>query len=624
MTGEQVRSQAPPGEAPTTAEMIDRLSRFEGPPEQFLVNLLAVQCRLAPAQAGAILRPGPEGQAEVLSVFPPMPQGSSAPAWLSQAAGVAARATEAGTTVIHALSDPDALYGEPARRQLVLLPMARGEAVRGLAVYLTEVRSAGELAGIQQRLELSVSLLSLYEMRVALQRRAVDMQRLRVAMETLSAVNESGRFTGAAMALCNEIASRWDCDRVSMGFHEGRYVELKAMSHTEKFSRKMKLVQNIESAMEDCLDQDIEVLHPAAADAVYVSRATGELSNRQGPAAIVSLPLRHDGDVVAVATLERPTDNPFAVEDIETLRLTLDLCAPRLVDLYEHDRWIGARMARGLRKGLAWVVGPKHTWWKVAAIAIAAALVFLIFFKGPYRADASFTVEAVQRQIVPAPFDGYLKQVHVDPGDVVQAGKTVLATLDTAELKEQLYGAEVEKRGYLKQAAAAMRDGKTVDKVDATIRLLTFRISKSQIISDISGCVVTGDLKRQIGAPVKTGDVLFEVAPLAELRAGLSVPEDQIAEVRDGSKGGEPSVGKLATASYPDMRMGFVVERITPVAEVVDQKNVFKVRVQLTEPAPPWLRPGMAGTAKIDLGRRRYMYLVTRKLVNWLRMKLWL
>ncbi len=79
-------------------------------------------------------------------------------------------------------------------------------------------------------------------------------RRLQQAMETLSAVNRHRRFTGSAMAFCNEAAAQWQCERVSLGFLRGRYVHLAAMSHTESFSRKMKVVQDIESVMEECLD----------------------------------------------------------------------------------------------------------------------------------------------------------------------------------------------------------------------------------------------------------------------------------------------------------------------------------------------------------------------------------
>jgi hypothetical protein len=129
--------------------------------------------------------------------------------------------------------------------------------------------------------------------------------------------------------------------------------------------------------------------------------------------------------------------------------------------------------------------------------------------------------------------------------------------------------------------------------------------------------VVEGDLKRRIGAPVKTGDVLFEVTPLDSLRAVLHVAEDQITDIRVGQR------GYLATASYPGQRIGFEVERVNPIAEIVKQENIFKVRVRLSE-LYPWMRPGMEGVAKIDIDKRPYAWIWTRKIINWVRMKLWL
>jgi hypothetical protein len=39
---------------------------------------------------------------------------------------------------------------------------------------------------------------------------------------------------------------------------------------------------------------------------------------------------------------------------------------------------------------------------------------------------------------------------------------------------------------------------------------------------------------------------------------------------------------------------------------------------------PDWVRPGMEGTARIDAGSRAYPWIWTRRIVNWLRMRLWL
>src|ERR1700743_2793692 len=84
----------------------------------------------------------------------------------------------------------------------------------------------------------------LSQIQAELQRRGTETERLKASMETLASVNAPGRFMAAAMALCNELASRWKAERVGIGFLKGRYVRLQALSHTEKITRHMQLVQD--------------------------------------------------------------------------------------------------------------------------------------------------------------------------------------------------------------------------------------------------------------------------------------------------------------------------------------------------------------------------------------------
>ena len=612
------------GGAPSASDLIDRLSRFQGPPAEFLANLLAVQCHLAAASAGAILRAVEGSQVDVAAVFPPL-KDKTPPVWLAQAVESGPEVFAAGRTAVKPLHGPDDLYGQKAAHHLVMIPLKGAEQkVRGLAVFLVDMGDPNALRACQERLELSLSLLSLYEMRLAFQQRHGDLQRLRTGMELLAAVNEQDRFTGAAMATCNEVAAKWQCERVCLGFLQGRYVRAVAMSHTEKFSRKMKIVQDLEAAMEECLDQDVEIVHPPASSATYVARAAGELSKRHGPSMVVSLPLRKAGEPAAVLTVEWTPDAAVEAGQIESLRLACDLCTPRLVALREKDRWFGAKAARATRKGLGALVGAKHTWAKVAAVLICGFAAFLYFAEGDYNADASFVLQATQRQVVAAPFDGFLEDVKVEVDQNVVVGET-LATMDRSSLRLRRAALDMERIAYVKQADLAMRDGKTAeaqianaqrDKVAAQIRLLDDQIRKAVIVAPIAGMVIMGDLERHRGVPLKTGETLFHIAPLDELRAELSVPEDQIADIKVGQD------GMLAAAGYADRKIPFVVERISPIAEVVDQQNVFKVRVKLQ--AEPWMRLGMEGVAKVTLGRRRYAWLWSRQLVNWVRMKLWL
>ena len=61
---------------------------------------------------------------------------------------------------------------------------------------------------------------------------------------------------------------------------------------------------------------------------------------------------------------------------------------------------------------------------------------------------------------------------------------------------------------------------------------------------------------------------------------------------------------------------------MTPVSEVVDGRNVFEVEARLLD-ARDALRPGMQGTAKLDVGNERLLWIFTHDAVDWLRLQLW-
>jgi len=150
---------------------------------------------------------------------------------------------------------------------------------------------------------------------------------------------------------------------------------------------------------------------------------------------------------------------------------------------------------------------------------------------------------------------------------------------------------------------------------------IQYELKKAAIRNPFEGRkvrVLTGDTKRREGTPVTKKDVLFEIAPLDKIHAELLVPEDEMGEVNDLQS------GQIANPANPKDRVRFTIARIVPAAEVVDQKNVFRVYVELAD-LPAWAgKPGTEGVAKIELGRRSLGYIWTRRLVNWVRMKLWI
>lgn len=609
---------------PAIREAVEQLAAFTGSAADFLSQLLRIQCRLSGAEAGVIMRTAEGGSGEVLALWP-TPENDQRPDWIAPAMRSIGAVLESGRSTIAPLYSRTDLYGQTPDLHLVVMPL-RSASLTAASAMLVRTSNPAGLVAREDRLALTLCLLDLYEARLALQQRTQALERLQQAGRVVGAINEHERAKAAMLAFCNELATVAGADRVSIGFPRGRSVRVHTISHTEKFVGKMELVVGIEAAMDEALDQDLEVIHPAPVDAVFVNRAAGQFSAKHGPCSVCSLPLRQNGKPVAVVTLERPADKPFVTDDLEILRLACELAGARIVELQARDRWFGARWAAWTRKMLAAAVGPEHTWMKAAAVAVFAAIVFFGFAKGPDYIEAPFLIEASRRRVVPAPFDGYLDVARVEPNDQVTANQTVLAELDRSELEQQLAPLVYEQTQHLQEAATAKRDGKLAeaqiaqaqaDRVGAEIGLLRYRLSQARITCPIDGVVLRGELKQMEGAPVSKGDVLFEVAPLDDLRAVLMVPEHRIGALHEGQ------TGKLATAADPGTYVPFTVERINPMAEVRDNRNVFRVRVKLEERTANLL-PGVEGASKVTVGRKHYLWLWTRDLVNWVRLKLWI
>lgn len=590
------------------------------PEQRQTFDLLALQCETAPAESGALVRLHASKPADLLALYPAARPGQSQPAWLGPAVeAVGARADNEPRIIPFEFTEA---FAAAPLASIAVIPIATAEHSRVVALFLVQ-GPAHALSAILQRLRATAGLFETLSLRRQIAEHEDQNRSRSLVLEALAAGSEHDRFAPATMAMCNGLAAKWRCNRVSLGILRRRNVTLAAMSQTERIVRKTGLVQDIESAMEECADQDIEVRLPLDPADALIARAHAELALRHAGGSILSLPLRHAKGVFGVLTLERDAALPFTPEEVESARLFCELVTNRLVTLERYGRRLPLRLAEDAAAAL---VGPRHTWLKLTATLIFISIIFLTLVKGTYRVESTFRIEASSRRVIPAPFDGYIREVFVEVGDSLPEPGAQLARLDDSELRLQLAAAQAELSSFQREVAIAQRDRKEAesqmarakaDQAAARAELIEHQIKQSLLTAPEPGLVLSGDLKRLLGAPVRTGDQLFEVAPLDTLRADAYVPEDRVADLKPGQR------GELATAAFPSDRLRFEVERIEPAAELRQEKNVFRVRLRL-ESRPDWLRPGMEGLARIDIDRRPYGSIWFRRAADWVRMKLWI
>lgn len=478
-----------------------------------------------------------------------------------------------------------------------------------------------------QRIARALDLPLLYRRTRALRLASEDNRAFSQVFDLLGLLDRQTRFVPAAMTFCNELVRQTRCSRVSLGWRSDAYVEVRAISDMLRFERGTESVQRLEGAMEEAFDQDEEIILPEPDDAGYVARDTKRFAQGQGIAYVASLPLRLDQRPVGVVTLER-TDRPFPADEIAALRVLFDRATRRLDELERHDGSFWRRSLRATRERLARLLGPEHTWWKALGVTLAVAALVVVFGTWPHRVEGNFLVRSDTLVNLPAPFEGYLSEVPVRVGDRVNAGD-VLIRLDKRELlleqssllaelaryEAERALAEVERRLADMRSAAAGKE-----QAQASLDIVRFRLARADITAPTAGVVIEGDLRERIGTPVRAGDLLMRMTQVEAMYVEIEVPERDVHAVLD-SRGGE-----IAFATLPDPRYPVTVERIEPVARVKPEGNVFVIRARIS--APPgtelWWRPGMSGVAKVEAGRRSILWLLTHRLVDFLRLKFWL
>ncbi len=474
------------------------------------------------------------------------------------------------------------------------------------------------------RMRLAATTPEVYQGNLGARQARADVEKFSSVLDLTATVSAEKRFLATAMALCNGIATRFKCDRVSLGWLQGGFVRLKAISHTEKFDRQMAAAQDLETAMEETLDQDDEVVWPAPEDASVISRDHARFAENQKVPFLCSLPLRAGEAPVAVLLCERQSA-AFTELELQQLRLGCDLASPRLADLRYQDLWFGARWAITARQNLGRWIGPEHTWAKVLALVITVALLLLVCLRVPYRVEGNFTLRSDELSYQTAPFEGFIDQVLARPGDRVLSNAP-LVKLKTAELELEESFALADLNRYQREAekaraAHALADMRIAEALaeESRARLETtrYRIAHATIRSPFDGVVVEGDLREHLGAPVKTAEVLMKVARIDTLYVEAEINERDIHEVLGKSS------GEIAFVSQPKLKFAVRIQTIEQAAMPKTEANVFLIRCAVQQAVQPWWRPGMSGVCKLSVEKRSLLWILTHRTIDFLRLKLW-
>lgn len=429
----------------------------------------------------------------------------------------------------------------------------------------------------------------------------------------------------SALAVANELAGAFACDRVAVGFERHGQVQPLVLSHTATFDLRSDLVRWIGDAMDEVLDLGIVLAHPAVLGDEVGALAHAESARQLGVQALLSVPVRHEAQTLGVISFERNAGPPFTVEEQLLAAAVGVMLGPHWALQRANERHVPGRIADAMRETAREALGPRHPGLKLGLGLLVLFVVVSALWTTDHRVAARTVVEGATQLAAVAPFEGFIAEAPARAGETVRKGQT-LARLDDRDLRLERSRWQAEREQLLRkyQLAQSLADraqmgvlAAQMNQAEAQLSLAEERMARATIVAPFDGIVVAGDLSQQLGSPVETGRLLFEVAPLQGYRVMMEVDDRDITRLAIGQ------TGELVLSGMPDRRLQVAVQRLTPVATQRDGRNLFAVEARIEGGAPAGLRPGMEGIAKVAVGQRSLLWIWTHGFVDWLRLSLW-
>jgi len=593
---------------------------FVSPPNSvvFYQCWLALLCQqLLGAKSGALLLPTQAADAlQPVAIWPNLPRDLS---FLGQAVQQALAEMRAAI---------QKLPGQTNAGHLIAYPIQISKQTLGVVVFETAANSEAEIQTILKQIHWSSAWLYKSVQSQNTTESDQKLEQLGSIMEILTIALRQNQLQESLLDLSNLIARTLKCSRVAIGLEQSGSVHMAALSNTAWFEKSTSISKLYVDAMNETFDRMSSInyrksAHTSSQD-LTPAIAHETLARETKSLKIYSLPLMLGAECIGIITLENSNVESFSEAELAWINALASILPGAIQHKRLAERNLFLHIKENLKQLNYHLFGPRHFVLKFSALTLFLFLCCLFIPTINYKVSAKSVIEGeIQRAIV-APFDGFISETHVRAGDFVKQGQP-LCTLDDRDLKleQQKWEAELEQRSRTLRQAMAQNElaevqiiNAQIAQAEAELALTSEKISRTKIAAPFDGIVISGDLSQLIGSPIELGKELFKLAPLQSYRVILQIDERDIRNIAVKQS------GKMLISGISNAPIDFRVSKITPIATAENGANFFRVEAELAD-APPQLRPGMEGVAKVSIGQRRPWWIVTHTFTDWLTLQLW-
>ncbi|MGQ7847578.1 efflux RND transporter periplasmic adaptor subunit [Granulosicoccus sp. 3-233] len=453
---------------------------------------------------------------------------------------------------------------------------------------------------------------------------ALFARRQAIVLQLLADFSSEARLDRALMATANTIKNQLQCTRVSFGLRRGRVMEVAAISQQATIEERTSETELLRAALLESSKRD-ELLNLSASPSADTGlQAHRLLAAGRQERQVVTVPLCHERRCVAVLCLERDSAIDIAPLTLQLISHIASVLAPLIAVRLAAERSLVRHARESMMRVFGAGVAPRYMKLKLIALLTIAMLLTAAVVEVPFRVKASAELVPLERRVISAPRDGYIQSVDSGAGDLVRIGDALMQ-LDTDELlvEQSRWQSELASTATELRSAMAAGDRRKMamlkadaDKHRAQLALLESELSRSAVRAPVSGVIVSGDLSQMVGAPVKRGETLMELAPPDGYAVHLMVDEKDISNVSMGDQ------GRLSLKALPGDAIDFTITAIHPVGLPENGMNRFRVEAALVQPEAVLL-PGQTGIGKIDVGSASLLWTWTHEFGDWFRHKRW-
>ncbi len=290
-------------------------------------------------------------------------------------------------------------------------------------------------------------------------------------------------------------------------------------------------------------------------------------------------------------------------------------------------RFMGSVWLDKKERVMKWFHGPR-----LIAVSVLAALVLFVPI-WPRTVTTRFEMEPINRVVLRAQVPGAIEDVYASEGQRVPAGAPLIrmsdlelesmaakASADRSSAGMNLRDAQLRYAGF-GQAIALERQTAAVN------RTLKNQAEKLNVISPLSGTVMTPRLENLAGSYVKEGTLLVEIADTDQMRVRIFVPEYEVRYVHSSAPVSLKFDAFTSTYDTQVSKLYPAPDEISPGLLLKENyRGVGEPRYYIAESVmtnPGTFRVGMIGTAKIFVDRRSLAGIFGRDVWDFASRKIW-